>query len=105
MPKNDRSKSINLLNGAEAGLKDRKIKYAVPEIIKLTFLYHSWQVKNEPIKNFPYNYGNKVKSLFQARRLKRPINKKSIILSTGKYLTSNNTILLNTVKFVFSNLD
>jgi hypothetical protein len=37
--------------------------------------------------------------------LKRPINKKSIILSAGKYLASNNTTLLNTVKFVFLNLD
>jgi hypothetical protein len=41
MPKNDRLKSINLLNGAEAGLKDRKTKYAVSEIMELTFLYYS----------------------------------------------------------------
>jgi hypothetical protein len=41
IPKNDRSKSINLLNGAETGLKNRKIRYAVPEVIELTFLYYS----------------------------------------------------------------
>jgi len=73
--------------------------------MELTFLYYSWQVKNEPIKSFSYNYESKAKLLFQTHRLKYPINKKSTILSVKKYSISNNTILLNTIKFVSLNLD